>query len=51
MLLTEWDEYLSLDLDKLAALMSSPKFFFDTRNRYRPGTVIAAGLQYKGVGR
>lgn len=50
-LLVEWDEYKTLDLAKLASLMQSPKYFFDTRNQYDPAKVTAAGLQYKGIGR
>jgi UDPglucose 6-dehydrogenase len=51
MLLVEWDEYLKLDLAKLASTMQTPKYFFDTRNRYNPAEVESAGLQYKGIGR
>lgn len=51
MLLVEWEEYSRLDLTKLASVMESPKYFFDTRNRYDPNVAKAAGLQYKGVGR
>lgn len=51
MLLIEWDEYKTLDLDSIASSMLSPKYFIDTRNQYLPSLVVAAGLQYKGVGR
>lgn len=51
MLLVEWDDYVNLDLAKIASLMKSPKYFFDTRNRYDPKTSEAAGLKYKGIGR
>jgi UDPglucose 6-dehydrogenase len=51
MLLVEWDEYLKLDLSKLASSMLAPKYFFDTRNQYDPTQVTSAGLSYKGVGR
>lgn len=50
-LLVEWDEYTQLDLAKMSQIMQSPKYFFDTRNRYDSAAVVAAGLQYKGVGR
>ena len=51
MLLVEWDEYLKLDLTKLASVMKTPKYFIDTRNQYDPAAVSAAGLKYQGVGR
>jgi UDPglucose 6-dehydrogenase len=51
MLLVEWDEYIGLDLTKVASLMHEPKYFFDTRNQYHPHDAIAAGLHYKGIGR
>jgi UDPglucose 6-dehydrogenase len=50
-LLIEWDEYVSLDLTKVASLMQEPKYFFDTRNQYSQAQATSAGLKYKGVGR
>lgn len=50
-LLVEWDEYLGLDLEKLASSMKEPKYFFDTRNQYKKEEVTAVGLKYQGVGR
>jgi len=51
MLLIEWDEYMGLDLAKMASSMQDPKYFFDTRNQYDSAKVISAGLNYKGIGR
>jgi UDPglucose 6-dehydrogenase len=51
MLLIEWDEYVELDLAKLASLMQDPKYLIDTRNQYDPAKAVSAGLKYKGVGR
>ena len=51
MLLVEWDEFVGLDLAKVASLMLSPKYFIDTRNQYESAAVLSAGLQYKGIGR
>ncbi|MFH2085945.1 MAG: UDP-glucose/GDP-mannose dehydrogenase family protein [bacterium] len=51
MLLVEWDQFQNLDLAKLASLMHSPKYFLDTRNQYDPTSALAAGLQYKSIGR
>ncbi|NCN41042.1 UDP-glucose 6-dehydrogenase, partial [bacterium] len=50
MLLVEWDEFVGLDLAKVASLMLSPKYFIDTRNQYESAAVLSAGLQYKGIG-
>lgn len=49
--LIEWDEFENLDLTRLAGIMQSPKYFFDTRNRYNPAEVRSAGLSYRGIGR
>ncbi len=51
MLLVEWDEFVSLDLAKVASLMQAPKYFLDTRNQYEPSKAQSAGLHYKGIGR
>lgn len=50
-LLVEWDEYATLDLSKIASIMTPPKYFIDTRNQYDPGKALEVGLKYKGVGR
>lgn len=50
-LLVEWDEYKSLDLQQISKLMSGDKFFYDTRNQYKKEAVESAGLRYKGIGR
>ena len=50
-ILTEWNEFRALDLNRLAAAMSSPKMA-DLRNIYGREDVLAAGLvAYEGVGR
>ncbi len=49
-LMTEWNQYRALDLNKLAGLMRH-QIFIDLRNVYAPETVKAAGFQYVGVGR
>ncbi len=48
-LLTEWDEFRGLDLQKLKAVMNGT-LLFDGRNVYEPSAVRAVGLQYRGVG-
>jgi len=49
-LVTEWDEFKNLDLEKLKSLMRSP-VLIDGRNVFDPGTVGELGFVYKGIGR
>ena len=49
-ILTEWPEFTSLDLERMKALLSGSAIV-DTRNLLDPQTVRAAGLTYDGVGR
>lgn len=47
---TEWNEYRSPDLDRVKALMRG-NWVFDGRNALIPEAVLAAGLNYRGMGR
>ena len=49
-IVTEWDEFRALDLDKLAAAMRG-KTLVDLRNVYGKDEAAEAGLAYFGVGR
>lgn len=50
-ILTEWNEFRALNLQKIAQLMASPKMA-DLRNIYNKESVLAAGFErYTGVGR
>ena len=49
-LVTEWNQYRALDLERLKQSMKSP-VFIDLRNVYDPQTMKAAGFEYCGVGR
>ena len=49
-ILTEWPEFTSLDLEGAKTLLSGSAIV-DTRNLLNPQTVRAAGLTYDGVGR
>ena len=49
-LLTEWDVFKELDLEKIKGLMRQP-VFFDGRNVFEPGKMAAMGFIYKGIGR
>ena len=48
-LVTEWNEFLSLDLDRLGRSMKS-RVFIDLRNVYRRKEVEAHGFRYECVG-
>jgi UDPglucose 6-dehydrogenase len=50
LLLTDWEEFRSLDLDKLRGIMRRP-VLIDGRNILEPGAVRAAGFHYAGMGR
>ncbi|MDQ3483468.1 MAG: UDP-glucose/GDP-mannose dehydrogenase family protein [Pseudomonadota bacterium] len=47
---TEWDEFRGLDLDKLASRMSG-RALIDLRNVYDPEDAERAGFDYRGIGR
>jgi len=49
-LVTEWNEFRSLDLSRLKGLVSSP-VFVDLRNVYRPDEVTEHGFDYVSIGR
>jgi UDPglucose 6-dehydrogenase len=49
-IVTEWDEFRALDLDRIAASLRG-KILVDLRNVYDPGEAEEAGLTYYGVGR
>ena len=49
-LVTDWKEFLKLDFQKMAKLMSNP-LVIDGRNFLDRDTVEAAGLRYVGMGR
>jgi len=48
-LLTEWDEFRGVDLNKLKEIMKGDALF-DGRNIYDPSEVTEAGLSYHGIG-
>lgn len=49
-IVTEWDEFRALDLDRLAKAMRG-RALVDLRNVYDPEEAQRAGLDYRGVGR
>jgi UDPglucose 6-dehydrogenase len=50
LILTEWEEFAALDLDRLAKEMKYP-IVIDGRNLYHPEDMAAAGFTYYSVGR
>ena len=48
--LTEWNEFKKLDLEKIGTLMEKP-VILDGRNIYNPSEVKRFGFEYQGVGR
>jgi UDPglucose 6-dehydrogenase len=49
-ILTEWDQFRALDLDRLAGTMRNP-LVIDLRNIYRPEEMRSRGFSYVSVGR
>ncbi|WP_025411506.1 UDP-glucose dehydrogenase family protein [Gemmatirosa kalamazoonensis] len=49
-LLTEWNEFRALDLERVRSLLARP-IVVDMRNVYRQAEMTAAGLTYHSIGR
>ena len=49
-IVTEWDQFRALDLDRLRARMARP-VLVDLRNVYRPEDMRARGFDYTSIGR
>lgn len=49
-LLTEWNAFRGLDLDRVQSLLATP-LVIDLRNIYQPEEMVAAGLSYVSIGR
>ena len=50
LIITEWDEFRSLDLKKVKELMANP-IIIDGRNIFKPGKVRELGFEYYSLGR
>jgi UDPglucose 6-dehydrogenase len=50
LILTEWEEFACLDLDRLRKLLKHP-IVLDGRNLYEPATMVEHGFSYYSVGR
>jgi UDPglucose 6-dehydrogenase len=49
-ILTEWDQFRALDIDRIKGLMRQP-VMVDLRNVYRPDEMRARGFRYASIGR
>jgi UDPglucose 6-dehydrogenase len=49
-ILTEWDQFRALDLDRVKLLLNAP-VVVDLRNIYRPDDMRARGFTYSSIGR
>ena len=49
-ILTEWDQFRALDLDRVKLLLKQP-VMVDLRNVYRPDDMKARGFRYTSIGR
>jgi UDPglucose 6-dehydrogenase len=50
LIITEWDQFRALDLDRVKAAMVAP-VVVDLRNIYRPAEMTAKGFTYASIGR
>ena len=50
MIVTEWEQFRALDLDRLKTSMKSP-VIVDLRNIYLPDEMAQRGFLYESVGR
>jgi UDPglucose 6-dehydrogenase len=49
-ILTEWNQFRALDLDRVKGLLRRP-LMVDLRNIYEPSEMAAAGFNYHCIGR
>jgi UDPglucose 6-dehydrogenase len=49
-IVTEWEQFRALDLDRLRAIMTQP-ILIDLRNVYRPEDMAKYGFRYHSIGR
>ena len=50
LIITEWDQFRALDLDRLKLLMHTP-VVVDLRNIYKPAEMVRRGFTYASIGR
>lgn len=50
-LITEWDEFKKMELQKIRSMMNTPAHFFDGRNVFDPKEMSKKGFYYYSIGR
>jgi len=50
-LLTEWEEFKNMNLEKIKELMNKPSYIFDGRNIFEPKEMGRKGFYYHSIGR
>lgn len=50
LIITEWDEFRALDLERVKSLLKAP-VMVDLRNIYRPDEMAGGGFKYHSIGR
>jgi UDPglucose 6-dehydrogenase len=50
-IVTEWEQFRALDLDRIKQAMAASPVIVDLRNIYRPDEMVAHGFAYDSVGR
>ena len=50
-LVTDWQQFATLDYSKMAKLMHTPAVLIDGRNFLNQAEMEAAGFRYLGIGR
>jgi UDPglucose 6-dehydrogenase len=50
-IVTEWEQFRALDLDRLKEMMKERPAVIDLRNIYPPDDMLRRGFRYEGVGR
>jgi UDPglucose 6-dehydrogenase len=50
-IVTEWEEFRALDLDRLKQVMTERPAVIDLRNIYPPGDLVQRGFIYESIGR
>jgi UDPglucose 6-dehydrogenase len=49
-IVTEWEQFRALDLDRLKSIMAAP-VLIDLKNVYQPEELARAGFRFEGIGR
>ena len=50
-IVTEWEQFRALDLDRVKQVMATPAVVVDLRNIYPPDEMVRRGFIYESIGR